>query len=214
MKLIGQFDSPFVRRVGIALEWYGLPFTHLPLSVFGDAEALAVYNPLRRVPTLVLDDGMILTEALVCLEALDATSAKVHGRDWDRLLAPLGLPRLPVLQRAALAGGAADKVVSLVYEERIREARSARWTERCTTQVVDSLARLELDTPDAPPQRLTHADIALTCLLTFIMEAQPALLSRVTLPKLRALQAYCEQLPEFRRVFAPFAVATSPRATS
>lgn len=214
MKLIGQFDSPFVRRVGIALEWYGLPFTHLPLSVFGDAEALAAYNPLRRVPTLVLDDAMVLTETLVCLEALDGLVSAVYGQDWDRLLAPLGPQRLAVLQRAALAGGAADKVVSLVYEERVREARSARWTERCTTQVVDTLTLLERGAPDAPPRRLTHADVAVTCLLTFISEAQPALWERVSLPKLRALQAHCEQLPEFRRVFAPFTVATRPGAGS
>lgn len=210
MKLVGQFDSPFVRRVGIALEWYGLPFTHLPLSVFGDADALAAYNPLRRVPTLVLDDGMVLTEALVCLEALDGLVSQAHGQDWPRLLAPLGSKRLPVLRRAALAGGAADKVVSLVYEERVREQRSQRWTERCTTQVRDTLALLELETQDAPPRRLTHADVAVTCLLTFIREAQPSLLHELSIPRLRALQVYCEQLPEFQRVFAPFTVATSP----
>ena len=30
MILIGQYDSPFVRRVGIALTLYGLPFRHEP----------------------------------------------------------------------------------------------------------------------------------------------------------------------------------------
>ena len=54
MILIGQFDSPFVRRVGVALTLYGMAFEHRPWSVFGDAEAIAAYNPLRRVPTLVL----------------------------------------------------------------------------------------------------------------------------------------------------------------
>ena len=39
MILIGQYDSPFVRRVGIALRLYGLEFEQVPLSVFGDAAA-------------------------------------------------------------------------------------------------------------------------------------------------------------------------------
>src|SRR5262249_34848211 len=60
MILIGQYDSPFVRRVGIALTLYGLPFEHRPWSTFSDAEKIRPYNPLTRVPTLVLDDGAVL----------------------------------------------------------------------------------------------------------------------------------------------------------
>src|SRR5689334_4796165 len=55
MILIGQYDSPFVRRVAIALRIYGMAYEHRPWSVFGNADDIAVYNPLRRVPTLVAD---------------------------------------------------------------------------------------------------------------------------------------------------------------
>ena len=48
MILIGQYDSPFVRRVAIALRHYGLSFEQQPWSTFGDAEKLAAFNPLRR----------------------------------------------------------------------------------------------------------------------------------------------------------------------
>jgi hypothetical protein len=37
IQLIGQFDSPFVRRVGIALKRYAMEFEHVPLSTFGDS---------------------------------------------------------------------------------------------------------------------------------------------------------------------------------
>lgn len=57
MILIGQYDSSFVRRVGIALTLYRLPFEHRPWSVMSDAEKIRALNPLVRVPTLVLDDG-------------------------------------------------------------------------------------------------------------------------------------------------------------
>src|SRR3954466_11513255 len=68
MILIGQFDSPFVRRVGIALRLYDLPLEHRPWSTFGDADKIASYNPLRRVPTLVLDDGVLLIESTAILD--------------------------------------------------------------------------------------------------------------------------------------------------
>ena len=39
-------------------------------SVFRDAEKIAAYNPLRKVPTLVLDGGLVLSETFVCLDVL------------------------------------------------------------------------------------------------------------------------------------------------
>ncbi|MBN9058568.1 MAG: glutathione S-transferase N-terminal domain-containing protein, partial [Rhizobiales bacterium] len=62
MILIGQYDSPFVRRVAIAMHLYAIPFEHRPWSVFGDAKKIAPYNPLTRVPTLV-DGDFVLWES-------------------------------------------------------------------------------------------------------------------------------------------------------
>ena len=42
MILIGQYDSPFVRRVAIALRLYAMPFEHRPWSTFGDADKIAL----------------------------------------------------------------------------------------------------------------------------------------------------------------------------
>ncbi|MDB5686932.1 MAG: gst3, partial [Rhizorhabdus sp.] len=63
MILIGQYDSPFVRRVGIALHLYDMAYDHRPWSTFSDGDKVAAYNPLRRVPTLLLDDGDVLIES-------------------------------------------------------------------------------------------------------------------------------------------------------
>ena len=73
MILIGQYDSPFVRRVAIALRLYDLPFEHRPWSTFGDGDRIAPFNPLRRVPTLVLDNGEALIESAAILDHLDQT---------------------------------------------------------------------------------------------------------------------------------------------
>ena len=77
MNLIGQYDSPFVRRVALALRFYGIPFEQTPWSTFGDAEKIAVYNPLMRVPTLVLDDGEVLIESNAILDHLDLRRGNV-----------------------------------------------------------------------------------------------------------------------------------------
>jgi hypothetical protein len=42
--LIGQYDSPFVRRVAIAFRFYGLPFEHRPWSTFGEGDKIAVQS--------------------------------------------------------------------------------------------------------------------------------------------------------------------------
>ena len=49
MILIGQYDSPFVRRVAIAMRLYGLSFEHRPWSTFGDADKIAPYKDRKSV---------------------------------------------------------------------------------------------------------------------------------------------------------------------
>jgi len=77
--LIGQYDSPFVRRVAIAMRLYGLAFEHRPWSVFGDAEKLREVNPLMRVPALVLNTGEVLIESFAIL---------TRSTTWRRLRWP------------------------------------------------------------------------------------------------------------------------------
>src|SRR6201990_2523084 len=71
MFLIRQYDSPFVRRVAIAMRLYGIAYEHKPWSTFGEGDKIAPYNPLRRVPTLVLDDGESLLDSAAILDYLD-----------------------------------------------------------------------------------------------------------------------------------------------
>src|SRR3954454_6409739 len=111
MILIGQFDSPFVRRVGIALHLYDLPFEHRPWSTFGDADKIARYNPLRRVPTLVLDDGEVLIESTAILDHLDETVGPARA-----MIPENGPHRREALKLCAVATGLGDKAVSLGYE--------------------------------------------------------------------------------------------------
>ncbi|MGL4592714.1 MAG: glutathione S-transferase N-terminal domain-containing protein, partial [Aestuariivirga sp.] len=71
MILVGQYDSPFVRRVAVTLHHYHMPFTRNTMSVFGDAKAMQKINPLIRVPSLILEGGETLIDSGAIIDALD-----------------------------------------------------------------------------------------------------------------------------------------------
>jgi len=109
--LIGQYDSPFVRRTAIALTLYGMPFEQKPWSVFGDAGKVAQYNPLIRVPTLVLDSGEVLIESAMILDYLDEEAGAAK-----RMMAPAGPARRQAQKVCALAAGLGEQVVAGVLD--------------------------------------------------------------------------------------------------
>lgn len=205
MILIGQYDSPFVRRVGIALTLYALPFEHRPWSVFGDAERIRPYNPLVRVPTLVLDDGEVLIESHSILDYLDSLVPA------ERAMFPATEPaRHRALRIAALATGLAEKAVSLVYETRLHREASDVWVDRCRTQIAATLAVLEADRRGRTGEhwfgdRIGHCDIAVAAALRFLAEAHPGLVSMAGFPALAAQAARLEALPAFQAIQQPFA---------
>jgi glutathione S-transferase len=203
MILIGQYDSPFVRRVGIAMRLYGIPFDHRPWSTWGDAEKLAEVNPLRRVPTLVLVDGEVLIESGAILDYLDELAGAEKA-----LIAPRGEERRKALKVCALATGLGDKSVSLLYERVLRKESSETWVDRCRAQIADAFDLLEKDraareTPWWFGDRLGHADIAVACVTRFTREAHPGAFDEARWPALSAHAARCEDLPPFREIVQP-----------
>ena len=204
MILIGQYDSPFVRRTAIALWLYGLPFEHRPWSTFGDGDKIAAYNPLRRVPTLVLDDGEALIESSAILDYLD----ELVGPD-KAMMPAKGPERRKHFRICALATGLGDKAVSLVYERVLRKDQLKLWVERCEAQIGGVLDVLEkeraaVNTPWWFGDRIAHADIAVACVLRFVGEAHPALFD-TRYPALKAHAAACEALPPFQEIVQPLA---------
>jgi glutathione S-transferase len=204
MILIGQFDSPFVRRVGIALRLYDLPFEHRPWSTFGDANKIAPYNPLRRVPTLVLDDGEVLIESTAILDHLDQTVGPSRA-----MIAKDGRHRREALKVCALATGLGDKAVSLVYERLLHREKSEVWIERCKTQIAGVLDVLEADRAGRKSafwfgDAIGHADIAVACVIRFTREAHPDVFDARRWPALAGHAEQCEALPPFRDIAQPF----------
>lgn len=199
MDLIGQYDSPFVRRVGIALTLYRLPFVHLPWSSFGDADLIRPHNPLTRVPVLVLTGGESLIESHMILDYLDGLVPPA-----DRLFPPSEPDRRRALQRAALACGIGDKAVSLFYEKRLHSETSALFVARCQRQITEGLARLEAYHAATPAQATGHAEIALATVWRFVQEAHPGLTRDGALPALTAVCDRLEDTAAFRAIYQAF----------
>jgi glutathione S-transferase len=204
MMLIGQYDSPFVRRVAIAMRIYGFAFEHRPWSTFGEGDKVAAFNPLRRVPTLVLDDGEALIESTAILDHLD----ELAGPD-KAMIAARGPERRRALKTIALATGLGDKAVSLLYERVLRKDQESKiWVERCGLQIGGVLEALEQERARvASPYwfggKIGHADIAIACVLRFTSEAHPQLFDRTRYPALAAHAARCEALAEFKEIVQP-----------
>lgn len=212
MILVGQYDSPFVRRVGVALTLYGMAFEHRPWSVWADAEALGRLNPLRRVPTLVLQSGETLIESGAILDALDEMVGPTRA-----MLPRSGPARRRALHISALGSGLADKAVSLFYERVLHDAPSKVWIERCEAQIADVLAALEAERAAAPGdwwlgEDIGHADVMVGCALNFVREAHPRLFDAARWPQLAAHSGRCEALPAFQAIRQPITVALPAQA--
>ncbi|MEN3794524.1 glutathione S-transferase family protein [Fulvimarina sp. MAC3] len=204
MILIGQYDSPFVRRVGIALTLYEMNFEHRPWSVFGDSEKIAEYNPLRRVPTLVLNDGTALLDSTTILLHLDEEVGSERA-----LLPPRGKERRDQLRTCSLAHGLCEKLVALIYERVLHEVTSDIWVERCTRQIGEVLAVLEAEVAGLKREfvfgeKPGHADIAVAAAFRFLTDAHPSLRSAEPYNALSAHMARCEALPAFQTISQEF----------
>jgi glutathione S-transferase len=204
MQLIGQFDSPFVRRVGLALTRYGMAFEHLPYGSFGDSDRFVQHNPVRRVPTLVLDSGEALIDSYAILDHLDET----HGRD-GALIAPSGSERRAALRRCAIATGIADKAVSFLYARLFAPSLASEFVARSQGQICDGPAVLDRECVDragdwwfgAEPG---HDDNTVACVARFAGEAYAHLVSLTDYPALAEHSARAEEREEFKAISQPF----------
>lgn len=204
MILIGQYDSSFVRRCAIAMRLCGIPFEHKPWSTFGDADQIRQYNPLTRVPTLVLDDGSVLNDSYSIIDYIDTMASE------DKLLMPRAQPeRHQVMSVMSLATGLADKVVALFYEKVLHAEPSDAWMVRCRAQIGHTLAALEADRSRRAGEywfgdSITHADIAVACAMQHLAVSHPDIEAARVTPALDAHCARMEAMPVFKEIYQPF----------
>jgi glutathione S-transferase len=197
MILVGQYDSPYVRRVAISLRVLGFAYEHDTRSVFGDFDSMRTTNPLGRVPSLVLDDGQVLIDSAAILDWLDQKVGP--GR---ALIPPAGPARQRALRLIAFATGVVDKFGAAAYERIIRPShyRWPEWIARCRTQGQGALAALAAESwPAEAP--LDQAAISTACAVRYVRLTDPEQMPPGRYPALDALSDRCEARAEFKATY-------------
>jgi glutathione S-transferase len=145
MILVGRDLSPFVRRTATVLNLLGLPYERRTLNTNDDADELRKYNPLGRVPALLLDAEALIDSAAIIDYALEI------GDTEHQLLAAAGPQRRHVLQLSAIATGAMEKGVASAYEvaNRPKELVHKPYREKLQLQALAGLLALDKQAPSA-----------------------------------------------------------------
>ncbi|HEY2344879.1 MAG TPA: glutathione S-transferase family protein [Xanthomonadaceae bacterium] len=215
MILIGMFDSPFVRRVAVSATLLGFAFEHRNWSVGKDFDRIREYNPLGRVPTLVLDSGEALIESGMILDWLDEQAGPSRA-----LMPAAGEARRAAQCFIAMTVGTVDKGIHLVIERVFKpeDKRHGPWIERCRTQIHGGLGELDRlcasvgDTPWLLGDAISQADVTLACYCTYLRDAVPLDLSAY--PALNERVQRCEALETFARLYIPFDAPVPKEAAS
>jgi glutathione S-transferase len=144
MKLRHTPRSPFVRKVLVVAHEQGLAgrieLVPTSLSPLQGNDALALENPLMKVPSLATDDGQTLFDSPVICEYLDEMAS---GR---KLFPPAGPARWSALRQQALGDGILDAIILCAYETaRPEDKRWDGWTNGQMRKAHQGLAAAERD---------------------------------------------------------------------
>ena len=113
MQLLANITSPYVRIARVAMIEKGLIVEPTLVDPWADDARLREANPATRVPTLITDEGIPLTESLLIVQWLEHTRP---APDWPSLLGP---DAVGVLSRAGIALGVIDAAVHTIIIRKV-----------------------------------------------------------------------------------------------
>jgi glutathione S-transferase len=197
MQLIGMLDSPYVRRVAIALIVAKAPFAHRPISLFRHIDEFSKINPLLKAPTLLTEDGTVLMDSNVILDYLAAVDPRVAA------LTPSKPPeRIRALRATGLALTVMEKAVQRHYERMLRpvEKQHEPWVDRVMGQLTVGLRALDAELPKSGwiSGELGLGDITAACAFAFTQGVLPDVVETSGYRNLGKFCARAEALAAFR----------------
>jgi len=202
MKLIGSLTSPYVRKVRIVMAEKKLDYQFVSEDVWG-SDAILAFNPLGKVPCLVMEGGEAVFDSRVIVEYLDARSPLA------RLIPEPNRERTEVRTWEALADGIIDAAILARLEAnwpgRAEGERSQAWIDRQMKKVrasVDAVATGLAAKPWCTGIHMTLADVAVGCALAYLEFRFPQIVWRQDYAnlarlanKLNARQSFIDTAP-------------------
>jgi glutathione S-transferase len=197
MKLIGSLASPYVRKVRVVLAEKKLDYQFELENVWAEDTIISQWNPLGKVPSLIMEDGSVMIDSRVMVEYLDTLTPVC------KLLPPNGRDRADVKCWEALADGMIDAAVSVRLERTMRppEQQSAEWMARQMRKVELSMKSLSEKLGDQAYCAGIHyslADVAVGCALGWLAFRFPEITWRDDYANLAKLYDKLSERPSFK----------------
>ncbi len=193
-KLISATPSPYARKVRIALAEKGLPFELLTEVPWDSTTSTPRYNPLEKLPVLLLPDGSSVYESSYILQYLELKHPQVPLLP-DDIDGKLAARKLEVL-----CDGVCDAVVLSLFEKRREGGGSPEWLARQRRKIdggVAEMARMVGARPWAVGDRFSLGDIAVGTVLGYLSVRFQELPWRTLYPELARFSDRVEQRPSF-----------------
>ena len=195
MKLVGSKTSPYVRKARVILAERDIKFEFVEESAWNAGTTVPRYNPLNKVPALVLDDGASIYDSAVISEYLDAISG-------GHFIPSKAAARAKARTFEALGDGIADAGITFFLERKREVARQdPAWLKRqmdkvdaaivALAEAVGSRGYLGGDKPNV-------GDIACACALFWVEFRMPELPWREENANLAAWAQRMESRPSFQ----------------
>ncbi|WP_129781856.1 glutathione S-transferase family protein [Peristeroidobacter soli] len=169
MKLHWSPKSPFVRKVMIAAHECGvadrIERVRNVAAMTRPNAAIMADNPLSKVPTLKLDNGVVLYDSTVICEYLDSLATRDERQ--QPLFPADGAARWEALRRNALGSGLLD-ILTLWRNERERSHPSHELLAAFDTKTRACLEQMATDLTAASAHRFDIGDIAMGCALAYL----------------------------------------------
>ena len=166
MKLLYTVNSPYARKVRIVAIEKHVEAELLEVVLTDPDCPVKQYNPLGKVPVLVLDDGDSLYDSRVIVEYLDNRTPLAH------LIPKDNTAKTEVRRWEALADGVCDAAVAMMMEQRkAGDKQDQAIIDKQLDKVKRGLAKLNADLTNkkwCANEAFSLADIAIGCMLGYL----------------------------------------------
>ncbi|MCG5260729.1 glutathione S-transferase [Cupriavidus gilardii] len=167
MKLYASQTSPYARKVRVVMAEKKIDYQMVEVDVWSPDTEIGQFNPLGKVPCLVMEDGGAVFDSRVIVEYVDTLTPV------SRMIPQGSRERLEVRCWEALADGLLDAALLARLEHTQREPaeRSERWVRRQLGKIDGALVAMANGLADRPWCAGNHyslADVAVGCALSYL----------------------------------------------